>query len=220
MSKILRHGAIEKGLVMNEAGYVQVQDLLALPEFKHLTATEEDIRQAVANCDKQRFRLQEAESVLMVRANQGHTINGVLDEHELLEELTEESVSELTGGTGIVYHGTYRDVLHLIRRDGLCRMARNHIHMATAYDGSVKSGMRGSCEVVVPVNVLKAMRAGLVFFRSSNGVILCAGQEEKGFLPSEFFEEIIELDKGSKVKGKEASESSAACEADESESES
>jgi 2'-phosphotransferase len=71
---------------------------------------------------------------------------------------------------------------------------RTHIHFATAYDGSAISGMRRNCEVVVEVDLIKAMQDGsLVFFRSDNGVILCAGEGERGIIVPDFFITIIHL---------------------------
>ena len=57
-------------------------------------------------------------------------------------------------------------------------MGRLHVHMTTALPsapGGVISGMRGSCQVVITVDVAAAMAAGLEFFESANGVVLCAG---------------------------------------------
>jgi RNA:NAD 2'-phosphotransferase (TPT1/KptA family) len=48
----------------------------------------------------------------------------------------------------------------------------------------VISGMRGSCEVVVDINMVKAIKEGQVpFFISQNQVILTPGVGEQGFLP-------------------------------------
>lgn len=49
--------------------------------------------------------------------------------------------------------------------------------------------MRASAQVLVYIDMEKAMRGGLKFFQSENGVILCAGNE-KGFIPPEFFKEV------------------------------
>ena len=192
MAKILRHKAMDYGISMDSEGYVFIDDLLQLACFKQFRTTKEDIHEAVANSDKQRFAL--TSDGLKVRANQGHSIDGVIDEHALLEELTAARVAELTSGTGLVYHGTYLKALGFIEEEGLCRMARTHIHFATAYDGSSISGMRRNCEVVVAVDVVKAMEeGGLVFFRSDNGVILCTGEGERGIISPEFFRTIIHL---------------------------
>ena len=48
--------------------------------------------------------------------------------------------------------------LPLIMKGGLNKMARQHIHMALGMPSSgVISGMRNSCQVVVEVNMAKAM---------------------------------------------------------------
>lgn len=49
--------------------------------------------------------------------------------------------------------------------------------------------MRASAQVMVYVDMEKAMKGGLRFFQSENGVILCAGNE-KGFIPPEYFKEV------------------------------
>jgi 2'-phosphotransferase len=52
----------------------------------------------------------------------------------------------------------------------------------------VISGMRGSCEVVVEINLVKAMREGhLPFFISENKVVLTPGIGDKGYLPPKYF---------------------------------
>jgi len=43
---------------------------------------------------------------------------------------------------------------------GLNRMARNHIHLAIGLPGDgVISGMRSSCQVVIDINMTKAMHS-------------------------------------------------------------
>ncbi len=60
------------------------------------------------------------------------------------------------------------------------------IDMAIGMPGKkgVISGMRGSCEVVIEINMVKAIRQGKIpFFISENQVILTPGVGEKGYLP-------------------------------------
>mmetsp|Transcript_27431 Transcript_27431/g.20576 ORF Transcript_27431/g.20576 Transcript_27431/m.20576 type:complete len:114 (+) Transcript_27431:380-721(+) len=80
-------------------------------------------------------------------------------------------------------------------KTGLNRMARNHIHFAIGRPGKkgVISGMRASCEVVVEVNMPKAINAGFPFYLSKNKVILCAGEKESGALPPEFFRSVVDI---------------------------
>jgi 2'-phosphotransferase len=74
---------------------------------------------------------------------------------------------------------------------GLNRMARNHIHMAIGKpnDNEVISGMRSSCEVIVEVNMAKAISDGVPFYVSNNKVILCPG-DDKGALYPKYFRSV------------------------------
>ena len=59
-----------------------------------------------------------------------------------------------------IIHGTYLEPLPLIMESGLNRMARNHIHLAIGLPGDgVISGMRSSCQVVIDINMTKAMHS-------------------------------------------------------------
>jgi 2'-phosphotransferase len=53
--------------------------------------------------------------------------------------------------------------------------------------------MRKSCEVVVVIDVDKAMAAGVKFYTSSNKVVLTKGIDDSGFLPASFFKAIVTL---------------------------
>lgn len=59
----------------------------------------------------------------------------------------------------IVIHGTYFKNWGLIRDTGLSTMGRTHIHFAIGEVGEagVISGMRGSAEVIIYIDVPKAM---------------------------------------------------------------
>ena len=87
-------------------------------------------------------------------------------------------------------HGTDKKAWGFIKSQGLSRMARTHIHFAIGYpgDNQVISGMRGSCDVIVEVDVPKAMAAGIVFQKSKNNVILSKGIN--GVVPPSFFRQV------------------------------
>ena len=57
--------------------------------------------------------------------------------------------------------------------------------------------MRSSCEVVIWVDVHKAIAAGVRFFESSNGVILTEGVG--GVLPPSFFREAVDRRSGRRL---------------------
>lgn len=77
-------------------------------------------------------------------------------------------------------------------------MARNSIHMAVGLPGKngVISGMRSSCEVVVEVNINKAVHSAVPFFVSKNDVVLSPGIGEKGFLPKDYFRTVMNFKTG------------------------
>jgi 2'-phosphotransferase len=60
-------------------------------------------------------------------------------------------------------------------------------------ESGVISGMRGSCEVVISININQAVLGGkLPFFISNNGVILCPGAKD-GRIPPQFFRSVYDL---------------------------
>ena len=97
-----------------------------------------------------------------------------------------------------VVHGTYFEPLPLILKGGLNRMARNHVHFALGYPGNegLISGMRGSCEVVIELNLTKAMHGEhkIPFYESSNKVILSEGLKD-GSIPPQYFRAVYDFKK-------------------------
>mmetsp|Transcript_29964 Transcript_29964/g.40551 ORF Transcript_29964/g.40551 Transcript_29964/m.40551 type:complete len:117 (+) Transcript_29964:438-788(+) len=83
-------------------------------------------------------------------------------------------------------------------KGGLNKMARNHVHMAIGLPKSngVISGMRASCEVVIELNMARAMMGPhkLPFYVSTNKVILSEGLKD-GSIPSEYFRSVIDYKK-------------------------
>lgn len=169
MSSILRHQAKEHGIPITTDGWVAVSDLCV-----NLGTTKSELDVIVQTNDKKRFEYNADQS--RIRATQGHSMGISLN----LEPLSVASVPE------IVIHGTYRKHLDAILRDGLNRMSRDHIHMATGMPGEsgVISGMRKSCEVILHIDAKQAIADGIVFYRSTNGVVLTAGIN--GVLPPKY----------------------------------
>jgi len=95
-----------------------------------------------------------------------------------------------------VIHGTYFEPLPKILEGGLNKMARNHIHMVEGFPGcgDVISGMRSSSEVVIEVNIVKALMHKIPFHLSSNKVILSEGNKD-GCLPAQFFRSVTDFKK-------------------------
>ena len=108
-----------------------------------------------------------------------------VEEAQLLKPLGVEEAKKLPE----VYHGTSLSSWSVIRQAGLCRMSRAHIHFACAEYGSkdVISGARNNCEVLIYVDVCKAVKDGIPFFISDNNVVLSPGTGPQGILPVTYF---------------------------------
>ncbi|XP_051197822.1 uncharacterized protein [Lolium perenne] len=188
LTRVLRHMASELRLDMRSDGYVRVRDLLGLnlqtfarvPLKAH---TVDEIREAVRRDNKQRFSLLEEDGELLIRANQGHTVTTVTSESLLKPIVSADEVS-------VCVHGTYRKNLDSILQSGLKRMARLHVHFSSGLpsDGEVISGMRRSANILIYLDVNKAMQDGMKLYISDNKVILTEGFD--GVVPVKYFEKI------------------------------
>ncbi|XP_070622330.1 tRNA 2'-phosphotransferase 1 isoform X2 [Erythrolamprus reginae] len=180
LSYALRHGAENLGLHMSSDGFVDLGEILRLPQFK--AWSEEDVKRVVETNEKQRFALGHHPSSghLQIRANQGHSLQ--VPELELTPLQTLQDFPET------VAHGTLLRHWPAIRQHGLSRMGRTHIHLAPGLpgEGAILSGMKISSEVAVIIDIPKALADGISFFRSANGVILTAGNAEGRLLPRYF----------------------------------
>jgi len=184
LSWLLRHGATSEGLPMRPDGYVNVIHLLANPKVKSQSLDLAGLQEIVKADSKQRYDLMEdAEGGWWIRANQGHSIKTIkLDLKPIL------SVADIP--TGVAVHGTTRKAWELISKEGLSKMKRNHIHLAQGVPGNnVISGMRNSSQILIWVDVQKAINAGIKFHFSDNGVVLTEGNEA-GILSCEFFRRV------------------------------
>lgn len=91
-------------------------------------------------------------------------------------------------------------------------MKRNHIHLAQGVPGSGvisgmssptlliasciqhQTGMRNSSQILIYINVQKALDAGIKFYISANGVVLTEG-DEHGHLSPQFFAKVETADR-------------------------
>lgn len=149
--------------------------------------TFEDIVQVVENNNKQRFALKVENGLNYIRANQGHSIK-----HVDALELTRITSREDLPGDKLVIHGTYMAAWKLIRHQGLSKMKRNHIHFAIGEPGSVHviSGIRRNVEVLIYINLEKALEDGYEFYLSNNHTVLSSGKD--GILSGNYFEYVLD----------------------------
>ncbi|PKY06529.1 hypothetical protein P168DRAFT_295600 [Aspergillus campestris IBT 28561] len=153
----------------------------------------------------------------LIRATQGHSIQSV-DAASFQERLTLDEPDKLPR---TVVHGTFHSTWPAILASGGLRcMKRNQIHFATGpslesvlegpatqtADPPVVSGMRRDAQVLIYVDLRRALEAGVPFWRSENDVVLSEGvavsKEGEGegegekILPLEFVDVVVERKQG------------------------
>ena len=161
---------------MGSDGYCLLSAVLAARPLAELKCIPAEILHIVETNDKQRFTLMEHLGRQYIRCVQGHSVSEVSDD-ELLQrlDLTDSDFPTLC------VHGSYWRHYKKILREGLRpggdELRRRHIHFAIGDygDASVVSGMRADCKVTFYINIVAAVREGVPFYRSLNGVILVSG---------------------------------------------
>ena len=150
---------------MNKKGYVTVTSLLSNYQLKNLTF--DNLKYIVETDNKQRYDLKLINSIYYIRTNQGHSslIGSIINDDDILIEIKEPFDSCL--------HGTYKSNLENIKKTGLNKMNRKHIHFTNSLKS--KSGIRYNCDVIIYIDIKKAMNDGIKFYKSKNDVILSSG---------------------------------------------
>ncbi|KAJ7493183.1 KptA family-domain-containing protein [Mycena galericulata] len=183
LTYLLRHGAKNEGLPIRSDGYVNVEALL---RHRSLRGLDFRLLEQIVRADKKnRYHLTYEPSSgtnnsWWIRANQGHSMADISLELRRVRVPTE---------IPIAVHGTTMQAWESISKQGLSRMSRNHIHLAQGYTGDVISGMRSSSEVLIFIDVARALAADIKFYVSMNKVVLTPGNEA-GILERRFFSRV------------------------------
>ncbi|KUL42037.1 RNA 2'-phosphotransferase [Actinoplanes awajinensis] len=158
MSLVLRHRPETAGLTLDTGGWVPVDTFLTA-----LRISRAELDAVVAFNDKSRFAVATgADGVERIRASQGHSRRVEVD----LDLPPADPPPTL-------YHGTPRENLTSIMRDGLRPRSRHHVHLSVDVPTALKVGGRRSADVVVLSVTAATMAAGgHVFHCSDNGVWL------------------------------------------------
>jgi len=158
ISMVLRHRPESAGLTLDANGWVPVADLLGA-----LGITRAELDLIVENNDKSRFAIaRRDDGVEWIRASQGHSRRVEVDLGLPPAE-----------PPALLFHGTPRDNLEAIRRDGLRPRSRHHVHLSKDVPTALVVGRRRSADVVVfEVDAATMAAGGHVFHRSENGVWL------------------------------------------------
>ncbi|WP_027002869.1 RNA 2'-phosphotransferase [Hugenholtzia roseola] len=162
LSLLLRHRPEVVGLELDQAGWARVADLLLKvkahkPDFALDLPT---LAQLVAENDKQRFSFDA--SGTKIRANQGHSIAKETLDLGLLPQTP----------PSILYHGTSRNFLDSIKKEGLQKKTRQYVHLSADVETATKVGSRKGNVRILIIKALEMQKAGHSFYRAQNGVWL------------------------------------------------
>lgn len=157
LSLILRHKPETVDLSLDQNGWAATEELLDKINKKRFSVSFEELRFVVENNDKQRFSF--SSDFSRIRANQGHSLKVDLD-------LPQKTPPE------ILYHGTAEKNLASIRKTGINKGSRHHVHLSVDTPTAENVGMRYGKPVVLEIKAREMHEQGMRFYESNNGVWL------------------------------------------------
>jgi putative RNA 2'-phosphotransferase len=154
---ILRHRPADFGITLDAGGWTDVEALLTALARAGRPITAQQILEIVERNDKQRFAL--SDDARRIRAQQGHTLAVELGHPVALPPER-------------LYHGTTPRALDGIRRRGLLRGARHHVHLSATPETAAIVGARRGMPIVLAIDAQRMVDAGQVFLHTPNDVWL------------------------------------------------
>lgn len=166
LSLLLRHQPEKFNLTLDAQGWCSVEELLNALRQNDISINHALLEEIVKTNDKKRFAY--SEDQLKIRASQGHSISIDLE-------------YEAIAPPEILYHGTAERNLKSIRRQGLQKRARHHVHLSADPKIALEVGRRYGMPRLLVIQAGAMHRKGHLFYCSENKVWLT---EE---VPPEFF---------------------------------
>lgn len=157
LSLILRHSPGKIQLPLDDHGWADVATLLTQCQAHGHRFSFAELETVVAESDKQRFSFNEDKT--RIRANQGHSIEVILD-------------LPLTTPPEFLYHGTVDKFIKDIRATGLQKGNRHHVHLSDNLGTAENVGSRRGAPKILTIRSGQMHRDGIPFYRSVNGVWL------------------------------------------------
>ncbi|MCZ6795407.1 MAG: RNA 2'-phosphotransferase [Planctomycetota bacterium] len=157
LSYVLRHRPETVGLVLDEAGWAPIDDVIRGAVAAGYPLSRELLLEVVETNDKNRFAIDEPGE--RIRASQGHSVKVRLGLSPIEPPET-------------LYHGTATRLLESILGRGLERRKRHHVHLSPDPETARKVGSRHGTPVVLEVDAAAMHADGHEFFLSENGVWL------------------------------------------------
>lgn len=151
LSYLLRH----KPDFVDNKGWCDVSVVL-----KELKVNKKVLDTIVNTNDKKRYSYNEDET--KIRANQGHSLKVDVELKKKIPPV-------------FLYHGTSPNFVDSIRKKGLVKMSRQHVHLSSDVKTAEDVGKRhskGKEPIIVVVDCKEMVKDGIDFYLSDNGVWL------------------------------------------------
>lgn len=157
ISYVLRHSAIKLGIPITNSGYITLLDLISTANNHGYTLTDDIISVIVKSDNKGRYSY--SSDGLSLRANQGHSMK------------IDVGLKKMIPPT-VLYHGTSERYVSAIKKSGISKMKRTHVHMSTNIETATSVGGRHGIPVIITIDCKAMVASGIPFFISENGVWL------------------------------------------------
>lgn len=154
----LRHKPEDIGIKIHNNGWASVSELIEKASDK-FPMTLDEIKYVVQNQNPEKRRLTLNEDFSQIKANQGHSIDVVLNFEEVIPPR-------------ILFHGAPTKVIDSIMKEGLKKMNRHACHLSKDIEtASIVGSRRGEFEVL-EIEAMRMMEDGYKIYISENGVYL------------------------------------------------
>ncbi len=157
LSLVLRHKPETIGLTLDNNGWANVASLIIQMNAKGFKLSFETLCYVVDNNNKKRFAFNSDRT--QIRASQGHSI-----------QIDLNYISKAP--PPVLYHGTGKQFVDTILKEGLKKMNRHHVHLSADAETAEKVGLRKGKPVILVIDAAKMHEQGFRFFISENGVWL------------------------------------------------
>jgi putative RNA 2'-phosphotransferase len=164
LSLVLRHKPEEIGLLLDENGWVSVNELIQKMNAKGNDIDIDLLNEIAETNDKKRFAFNDDKT--KIRASQGHSIE--------IDLALEPSVPP-----NILYHGTATRFVKSILKEGLTKQQRQHVHLSEKLETAIAVGARHGKPIILIVDAKQMQEEGFLFYQSENNVWLTDKVEVK-----------------------------------------
>lgn len=157
LSLVLRHAPETIKLSLDANGWADVEELLKQCNAFQKKLDFETLEYVVETNDKKRFAFNDDKT--KIRASQGHSVTVDLDIKPVIPP-------------DVLFHGTVEKFLEPIKKEGLQKMSRQHVHLSKDIETATKVASRRGKPVILNIETQRMAQDGYLFYCSENGVWL------------------------------------------------